>query len=120
MKIRDTSRFGNQKEYEVVEKIPKGFFVWNIGKNMGHDDYIPVCEDLYPDDKDSYEVNTSTLKAIKLECEDVQKLRKAAGWGINSLATARKALKSNRTSYKAKRQKELVELTLEIFEQITE
>ena len=23
--------------FEIVEKIPAGFFVWNIGDNMGHD-----------------------------------------------------------------------------------
>ena len=47
MKIKDTNRFGNQKEYEVVEKIPCGFFVLSIGENMGHDDYIPLAQDLH-------------------------------------------------------------------------
>ena len=70
--------------FEVVEKIPAGFFVWNIGKNMGTDEYIPICEDLHPEDKDNYEINASTLKAIRLSREDVEALRKAAHVGINS------------------------------------
>lgn len=30
--------------FEIVEKIPSGFFIWNIGENMKRDDYIPLCE----------------------------------------------------------------------------
>ena len=30
--------------FEIVEKIPKNYFVWNIGENMGTDEYIPICE----------------------------------------------------------------------------
>lgn len=33
--------------YKIVEKIPFGFYVWNIGENMGSDEYIPVCQDLH-------------------------------------------------------------------------
>lgn len=29
--------------FEIVEKIPACFFVWNIGENMGTDEYIPIC-----------------------------------------------------------------------------
>lgn len=41
-------------------------FVWNIGENMGTHEYIPVCEDLHPEYKDNYEINTATLKAVKV------------------------------------------------------
>ena len=37
--------FGKVDVFEIVDKIPTGFFVWNIGDNMGHDEYIPVCQD---------------------------------------------------------------------------
>lgn len=66
--------------FEVVEKIPAGFFVWNIGENMGTDEYIPICEDLHPEDKDNYEINTRTLKAIRLSLEDVEALRSRTRW----------------------------------------
>ena len=80
--------FGKVDVFEIVDKIPTGFFVWNIGDNMGHDEYIPVCQDLRPGDKDSFEINARTLKAIKLSMEEVQLLRKAAGYGVNSKETA--------------------------------
>ena len=80
--------------FEIVEKIPSDYFVWNIGENMGTDEYIPICEDLHPEDKDSYDINASTLKAIKLSREEVETLREAAHIGIVSKKTAEKAQKS--------------------------
>jgi hypothetical protein len=41
--------------FEVVNKIPAGYEIWNIGKNMV-DGYIPLTE------VDGYEVNSETLK----------------------------------------------------------
>lgn len=105
--------------FEIVEKIPAGFFVWNIGENMGTDEYIPICEDLHPDDKDNYEINTSTLKAIKLSREDVEALREAAHVGIVSKKTAEKALKSKRHGYWSNRKREQAEKTICIFKRIT-
>ena len=105
--------------FEVVEKIPAGFFVWNIGENMGTDEYIPICEDLHPEDKDNYEINTSTLKAIRLSLEDVEALREAAHAGIVSKKTAEKALKSKRKGYWIDRKREQAEKTIDIFKRIT-
>ena len=82
--------------FEIVEKIPVGFFVWNIGENMGTHEYIPVCEDLHPEDKDDYSINPATLKAVKVSPEEWEKLNKAANWGIGNLKQAEKALKSKR------------------------
>lgn len=105
--------------FEVVEKIPEGFFVWNIGENMGTDEYIPICEDLHPEDKDNYEIKTSTLKAIKLSREDVEALREAAHVGINSKKTAEKALKSKRRGYWSDRKRKAATDTIDIFRRIT-
>lgn len=105
--------------FDIVEKIPAGFFVWNIGENMGSDEYIPICEDLHPEDKENFEINTSTLKAIKLIPEEVNALRHAASWGVNNKATAEKALKSKRTSYNADRKRKEAAATIEIFNRIT-
>lgn len=30
--------------FEIVEKIPENYVVWNIGENMGTDKYIPICQ----------------------------------------------------------------------------
>lgn len=106
--------------YKIVEKIPFGFYVWNIGENMGSDEYIPLCQDLYLGIKDNYSINLGTLRAIKLPKEEVELLREAAGWGVNSLETARKVLKSRRHSYMAEKKRESARKTIVIFERITE
>lgn len=106
--------------YKIVEKIPFGFFVWNIGENMGSDEYVPLCQYLSPGIKDDYSINPDTLRAIKLPKEDVELLRESAGWGVNSLETARKALKSRRHSYMAEKKRESARKTIVIFERITE
>ena len=105
--------------FEIVEKIPNNYFVWNIGENMGTDEYIPICEDLHPEDKDNYEINTRTLKAIRLSLEDVESLREAAHAGIVSKKTAEKALKSKRRGYWNDRKREQAAKTIDIFNKIT-
>lgn len=105
--------------FEIVEKIPKNFFVWNIGENMGSDEYIPLSEDLHPEDKNDYSINLATLKAIKLPQEEVKLLRDAASVGIVSKSTAEKALKSRRKGYWSNRKREQAEKTIEIFNRIT-
>ena len=117
--ITTKDTFGKSSSYEVVEKIPAGFFVWNIGENMGTDEYIPICEDLHPEDKDNYEINASTLKAIRLSREDVEALREAAHVGIVSKKTAEKALKSKRRGYWSDRKRAEAEKTIDIFKRIT-
>ena len=105
--------------FEIVEKIPSNYFIWNIGENMGTDEYIPICEDLQPEDKDSYDINASTLKAIKLSREEVETLREAAHIGIVSKTTAEKALRSKRRGYWSDRKREQAEKTIDIFKRIT-
>ena len=105
--------------FEIIEKIPNNYFVWNIGENMGTDEYIPICEDLHPEDKDNYEINPNTLKAIKLSVEEVKVLRKAAHVGIVSKKTAEKALKSKRKGYWSDRKREQAAKTIDIFNKIT-
>ena len=106
--------------FEIVEKIPVGFFVWNIGENMGTHEYIPVCEDLHPEDKDDYSINPATLKAVKVSPEEWEKLNKAGAWGVGNLKQAEKALKSKRHGYTSDRKRAAAELTIEIFRRICE
>ena len=106
--------------FEIVEKIPVGFFVWNIGENMGTHEYIPVYEDLHPEDKDDYSINQATLKAVKVSPEEWEKLDEAANWGVGNLKQAEKALKSKRRGYTSDRKRAAAELTIEIFRRICE
>lgn len=110
----------NAHVYKIVEKIPFGFYVWNIGENMGSDEYIPLCQDLYLGIKDNYSINPGTLRAIKLPKEEVKLLREAAGWGVVNLKEAEKALKSKRHSYMAEKRRSSARKTIDIFERITE
>ena len=120
-KIYSTSTLCEKTDiFEIVEKIPVGFFVWNIGENMGTHEYIPVCEDLHPEDKDNYEINTATLKAVKVAPDEWEKLDKAANWGVGNIKQAEKALKSKRRGYTSDRKRAAAELTIEIFRRICE
>lgn len=106
--------------FEITEKIPTGFFIWNIGENMGTHEYIPVCQYMNPGDKESFEINPDTLKAVKVTPEEWEKLNKAAAWGVGNLLQAEKALKSKRHGYTADRKRAAAELTIEIFRRICE
>ena len=119
-KIYTESTLNNRNDiFEIVEKIPRNYFVWNIGDNMGHDEYIPICKDLHPEDKENFEIDTTSLKAIKLPINEVKALREAAHCGVNSKKTAEKALKSKRRGYWSDKKREQAEKTIDIFNKIT-
>lgn len=109
----------NMHVFQIVDEIPRNFFVWNIGENMGSDEYIPVCEDLCPEDKNDYSINIETLKAIRLPKEEVEALRKAAGYGIVDRTTAEKAIRSKRKGYLSNKKREYAMKTIGIFERIS-
>ena len=109
----------NTHKFKIVNKIPSNFYVWNIGENMGSDEWVPLAQDLKPGDKENFEINPYTLKAIRLNPEEVQILREAAHVGINSLKTAEKALKSKRRGYWSDRKRKEAENSIEIFRRIT-
>ena len=116
--ITTKDTFGKSRSYEVVEKIPSGFFVWNIGENMGTHEYIPVCQDQHPEDKTNFEINIATLKAVKVTPDEWKKINKAAAWGIGNLTQAEKALKSKRRGYTSDRKRAAAELTLDIYRRL--
>ena len=113
----------NVDVFEIVDKIPTNFFVWNIGENMGHDEYVPLCQRLNPgadkNDCEYYTINRNTLKTIKLPIEEVKLLRNASNWGICSKVDAEKALKSKKKGYASDRKRYHAEKTIEIFNRIT-
>lgn len=110
-------------EYEIVEKIPKGFMVWNIGDNMGNKNYIPLCEWEYPDDENNFKIRTDTLKAIKLNVESVKILSKAACYGVSTLDEAKKVVAKGNPSkddWYIDTKWNLANKVLPIFERISE
>lgn len=117
--ITTKNTWGKESTYEVVKKIPFGFFVWNIGENMGTHEYIIIAEDLHPEDKDDYSINTETVKAVPISPDEWEKLDKAANVGVNNLKTAEKALKSKRRGYWSDRKRKAAEMTIDIFKRIS-
>ena len=107
--------------FEIVNKVSQCFIIWNIGDNMGTDEYIPLAMRLsYNKDDDNYHsININNLKAIKLPSEEVKALREAAHNGISCLADAEKALKSKRKGYWSDRKREHAKRTIDIFRKIT-
>lgn len=82
----------NNRTYEIVDKFPEGFFIWNIGNNMGSDEYIPLAEKA-SNDPDDYSINPDTVKAIKMDPEEVAILRKAAHYGCGNLKETKAIIK---------------------------
>ena len=54
--------------FETVNELPAGYIVWNIGRhNFQFEGYIPLCQNT-----EGYNVNTETLKALKVKSEGNQ------------------------------------------------
>lgn len=104
----------NSHVFDVVDKVASVYRVWNIGKNMGSDEYIPMCMMLNPCDPECFDINPNTLKAIRLPKQDVLLLRDAAHYGIDNLEKAEKALAG-----KSQKKRSLAEQTIDLFRKIT-
>lgn len=64
--------------FEIVNHVPLGYQIWNIGKNMP-DGYLPLCRVI----PSMYRVEADTLKAIKID--GAQKILAAVGGGENTI-----------------------------------
>jgi hypothetical protein len=93
--------------FEIVDKIPAGFSVWNIGDCM-IPGYVPFCDDLH----------LGALKAIYLPEQDVRLLRDVAHFGIVSKVTAEEALACFPVGAAIDRKR--VEKALDVFKMISE
>lgn len=83
-------------EYEVVDKIPPGYVIWDIGSCMGSDEHIPLCITGY--NGNPYAIDPNSLKAIRLNPDEVKLLRKAAAISIRCLEDAEK-ISVSKTEY---------------------
>ena len=76
-------QFGVSHTFELVDRVPLGYSIWNIGENMA-DGYLPLCRlaavQPFPGGRS---IEVDTLKAIK--CEGAQEILAAAGWGPETL-----------------------------------
>ena len=118
--ITTKDTWGKENTYEIIDKIPSNFFVWNIGENIGTHEYIAIAEWLEPGNKDNYSIKPETVKVIPVKPDEWEKLNKAASVGIDSLKTAEKALRSKRRGYWSDRKRKVAEMTIDIFRKISE
>lgn len=102
-----------EHRYKIVDRVPRDFIVWNIGDNLGNDEFIPFCQTV----PNSYSINPNTLKAVKLPAEDVQVLRKVAGRGETNIKNIINRINRPR---KGDYPRELLERAAAILETITE
>lgn len=118
-KIYSDNGYGTTYVFEIVEKIPAGYEVWNIPP-IACGEYIPICMTTEPGNKDCFTVNTDTLKAIKLDKKEVVALHTAASGGDNTIKAAKRTLaRTAKTAYMRKRQ-ERAARALPILERIAE
>lgn len=55
----------NNRKYEVVDELPLGYQLWNIGReNFKFKKYIPLCQVV-----NEHSINPNTLKALKVSSE---------------------------------------------------
>lgn len=83
-----------QYTYELVDYVPKGYEIWNIGHHM-KDGYLPIVES---GGYDGCQVILETMKAIKLD--GAQTVLKAVGRGQTTKEKMEKYVKryANSTS----------------------
>lgn len=77
--------------YEVVDAVPLGYTIWNIGK-CAPKGYLPLCRSF----SGSKRIETDTLKAIKIDgAEDILA---AIGYGPNTLSSMKKYVEKHENS----------------------
>ena len=68
--------------FEIVDRVPYGYTIWNIGKNMV-DGYLPLCRlKAVQPFQGGREIEVDTLKAIKVD--GAQIILEAVGGGQNT------------------------------------
>ena len=72
--------YGTTYKFDIVDKIPEGYLVWNIDFDRLGSGYVPLCQ-VY---EGTYDIVKSTLKAICIE-DDLERaiIKKAVSHGIN-------------------------------------
>ncbi len=98
--------------FSKTSKISGDYQVWNI-PSLG-EGIVPLFESA-----SEFQINTETLKYIKVESTEAKPLRIAASYGIRTLAQVQSILNSKRTGPTTLRNKAICEIVLPIFEKYT-
>ena len=102
--------------FELVDRVPRGYFVWNIGKNM-IDGYLPLCRlaffQPFPGGRN---IEVETLKAIK--CEGAQTILAAIGWGPETPEEMERYIEQHERKGTNAMEVELMKMALPLMRQI--
>lgn len=105
MTISRDNGYGTTYVFEVVDKIPSGYQVWNVPRE-GLEGYLPVCQ-VRPG---THDVIRETLKAVRMPEDEVLTLSWASmRYGASTLAKAEKILG------RPWRSRKLIELVVDLF-----
>lgn len=68
MRTIEHTVFGKTDVYEVVDEVPLGYVIWNIGPNNAPQGYIPFCRPAHRQRfEGGREIDPDTLKAVKAD-----------------------------------------------------
>lgn len=82
--------------FEIVDHVPYGYEIWNIGKNM-IDGYLPLCRlSQYQPFPGGRKIEADTLKAIKIE--GAQTILAAIGGGQDTIEKMEQYIKRYKNS----------------------
>lgn len=79
--------------FDIVDHVPYGYQIWNIGKNMAPG-YLPLCRlSQYQPFPGGRNIEVDTLKAIP--CEGAQIILAAVGYGPDTIPTMEEYIKQH-------------------------
>lgn len=110
--------YGTTYDFEIVEKVPADYSVWCFPEILGGE-YTPFCKTVKPDNKDCFDVDIETLKAVKLSKEENEILHHSAHAGAGNIAKANRLLKRSAKTAYMKQKQERARKALPILERIT-
>lgn len=118
-KIYSDNGCGTTYIFEIVESVPNTYFVWNIPE-ICDGEYVPFGMTVRPNDRECFDVNINTLKAVKMSKEEVKILHSAASCGAGTIKEATRILRrAAKTAYMRERQAR-AKKALPILEKITQ
>lgn len=106
--------------YELVDSIPLGYSIWNIGPSNMAPGYLPLCRPLLPQPFDgARRIDGDSLKAIKVD--GAEHVLIAIRSGDNTIAKMKRYIKRHQDSKDVdwvKRSIELYEKAIQVLETV--
>lgn len=70
----EDSKFGRTDVFQIVDKFPEGYIIWNIGReNFPHECFIPLAQRKTenPKEHEYHHIKLDSLKTLKVESEEL-------------------------------------------------